>query len=222
MKQQQWTLIAGSVSNVHMDMNGEEEDSNQSEVDDGVDHDGDAAGLQVAELDQAALAGGLEHEARREKNEQYHCHEHWPPVCHLFLLLLLLLLLPMLMLYMRGDEGGVGGEESGGKLHGNGIKAAGGEIQNPCTKVTTHASPNHLMFFPALAWLYFSTIVVSTHHLQLHGSLCLPPLVGALQKRVKVLSTLLNACIFQPEEIHILLLHSPPYSWKKILPNKCH
>ncbi|CAL9178486.1 unnamed protein product, partial [Musa hybrid cultivar] len=82
MKQQQWTLIAGSVSNVHMDMNGEEEDSNQSEVDDGVDHNGDAAGLQVAELDQAALAGGLEHEARREKNEQYHCHEHWPPVCH--------------------------------------------------------------------------------------------------------------------------------------------
>ncbi|RZR98516.1 hypothetical protein BHM03_00027874 [Ensete ventricosum] len=66
-----------------MDVDGEEEDGEEAEVDDGVDEYGDAAGLEVAELDEAAPAGDLEQEARGEKDEQYHRHEHRPPVCHL-------------------------------------------------------------------------------------------------------------------------------------------
>lgn len=74
-----------------MNANGEEEDGNETEVDDGVDQDGGAAGLEVAKFDHPILAGDLEDEARREQDEEDDCHEHWAPVRHLRLLLLALL-----------------------------------------------------------------------------------------------------------------------------------
>lgn len=76
-----------------MDPDGDEEDGGEGEEDDGVDEDGGAAGLEVAELDEAAaLCRQLQQQPRREQHEQHHRHHHRPPVRHLSLALLSLAL----------------------------------------------------------------------------------------------------------------------------------
>lgn len=70
---------------------GDEEDGREGEEDDGVDEDGGAAGLEVAELDEAAALGRqLQQQPRREQHEQHHRHHHRAPVRHLAHSLLLL------------------------------------------------------------------------------------------------------------------------------------
>jgi hypothetical protein len=67
---------------VHAD--GDEEDGGEGEEDDGVDEDGGAAGLEVAELHEApALGRQLQQQARREQHEQHHRHHHGAPVGHI-------------------------------------------------------------------------------------------------------------------------------------------
>jgi hypothetical protein len=66
---------------VHAD--GDEEDGGQGEEEHGVDEDGKRAGMVVAELDEAALGGHLEEQARRQQDEEQQRDEHGPPVLHL-------------------------------------------------------------------------------------------------------------------------------------------
>jgi hypothetical protein len=72
-------LVRGDV---HPDC--DEEDGGEGEEDDGVDEDGGAAGLEVAELHEApALGRQLQQQARRQQHEQHHRHHHGAPVGHL-------------------------------------------------------------------------------------------------------------------------------------------
>jgi len=66
---------------VHSD--DDDEDGDKREVDDGVDEDGDGAGLQVAELDEVVAAGELDQQPRREEHEQHQPDHHGAPVRHL-------------------------------------------------------------------------------------------------------------------------------------------
>ena len=65
-----------------MDADGEEENGDESKVDDGVDHDGDSAGLEIAELHESALPRELEKQPRRQQDEQNDRYEHRSPVRH--------------------------------------------------------------------------------------------------------------------------------------------
>lgn len=73
---------SGQLANVHVDVDGEEEDGDEREVDDGVDEYGDAAGVEAAELDEAAVAGHLEQKPWRQDDEQDHRYEYRPPIRH--------------------------------------------------------------------------------------------------------------------------------------------
>lgn len=68
---------------VDVDADGDEEDGEESEVDDGVDDDGEAAGLKVAELHRPLVSRQLKQDARRQQQEEQHRHRHRPPVRHL-------------------------------------------------------------------------------------------------------------------------------------------
>lgn len=61
----------------------DDEEGDEREVDDGVDEDGDGAGLQVAELHQVVAAGELDEQPRREQHEQHQPNHHGAPVRHL-------------------------------------------------------------------------------------------------------------------------------------------
>lgn len=60
----------------------DDEEGDEAEVDDGMDEDGDGAGVEVAELDHAVAAGELEEQPRREEHEQHHRDHHGAPVGH--------------------------------------------------------------------------------------------------------------------------------------------
>lgn len=65
-----------------MDSDNDDEEGDEGEVDDGVDEDGDGAGLQVAELDDVVAAGELDEQPRREEHEQHQADHHGAPVRH--------------------------------------------------------------------------------------------------------------------------------------------
>lgn len=67
-----------------MNADGNDKDSDETEEQDGVDEDRDAAGLHVGELDRSALARELEQQARSQHNEQHRPNNNRPPVssCH--------------------------------------------------------------------------------------------------------------------------------------------
>lgn len=60
----------------------DDEEGDKREVDDGVDEDGDGAGLQVAELHEMVAAGELDKQPRREEHEQHQPDHHRAPVRH--------------------------------------------------------------------------------------------------------------------------------------------
>lgn len=92
---------------------GDEEDGGEGEEDDGVDEDGGAAGLEVAELDEAAALGRqLQQQPRREQHEQHHRHHHRAPVRHLAHSLLLPLACWALFLSLSLGRCRAGGDES--------------------------------------------------------------------------------------------------------------
>ncbi|WOK96629.1 hypothetical protein Cni_G05336 [Canna indica] len=98
------------LAGVDVDADREDEDGGEGEEDDGVDEDGDAAGLQRAELHQLPLAGDLEQQPRRQQHEEHHRYEHRPPVRHMFSPL------PRSLLQGLGERKGRwgGGERYGG------------------------------------------------------------------------------------------------------------
>jgi len=108
---------------VHPD--GDEEDGGEREEEDGVDEDGGAAGLEVAELHEAAALGRqLQQQARRQQHEQHHRHHHGPPVRHP------LRLVPcrpccLKRMMQAGERGGRAGAGAGARQRGD-YKGRGG------------------------------------------------------------------------------------------------
>ena len=75
---------SSSLADVHANSHRKEKYGDEAEEDDGVDKNGDAAGLKVAELDHSVLAGELEDEPWGQEDEQDDRNEHRPPVRHLW------------------------------------------------------------------------------------------------------------------------------------------
>jgi hypothetical protein len=71
-------LLAG----VDVDPDGDEEDGDEREVEDGVDDDGDGAGVHAAELRHPAAPRQRAEQARGEHHEQRRRHDHGAPVRH--------------------------------------------------------------------------------------------------------------------------------------------
>ena len=69
-----------------MDPDGDHEDGAEAEEEEGVDEDGEAAGVHAVELrDAPAAAGDLAEQPRREEHEEEHRDQHGAPVTHLLL-----------------------------------------------------------------------------------------------------------------------------------------
>uniref|UniRef100_A0A804PUS5 Uncharacterized protein n=1 Tax=Zea mays TaxID=4577 RepID=A0A804PUS5_MAIZE len=103
---------------VHSDDDDEEGD--EREVDDGVDDDGDGAGLQVAELHQVVAAGELDEQPRREQHEQHQPDHHGAPVRHLARSTMNCLPTYWSLWLVRGVAGAWGSEEDEGRPGGEG------------------------------------------------------------------------------------------------------
>lgn len=54
--------------------NGDDKDSNEAKVDDGVDENGDGAGLQIDELHNSVFAGQLKQNSGAQNYEQYYSY----------------------------------------------------------------------------------------------------------------------------------------------------
>ncbi|KAA8530095.1 hypothetical protein F0562_004804 [Nyssa sinensis] len=63
-------VVDHKLADGDVDTNSNEEDGDEAKVDDGVDEDGDAAGLHVGKLHRSALTGKLEQQPRRQQHEQ--------------------------------------------------------------------------------------------------------------------------------------------------------
>jgi|UniRef100_A0A804MHC3 hypothetical protein len=70
------------LARVDVDADGDEEDGDEREVEDGVDEDGQAAGVHAAELCDAAPARQRAEQPRREDHEQHRRYDHGAPVRH--------------------------------------------------------------------------------------------------------------------------------------------
>lgn len=98
----------------------DDEEGDEREVDDGVDDDGDGAGLQVAELHQVVAAGELDEQPRREQHEQHQPDHHGAPVRHLARSTMNCLPTYWSLWLVRGVAGAWGSEEDEGRPGGEG------------------------------------------------------------------------------------------------------
>lgn len=60
--------------------NRDDQDCVNTEVENGMNQYGDAAGVHVAKLHDPRPGRYLEEQPRGEEDEHHHCHRHWSPV----------------------------------------------------------------------------------------------------------------------------------------------
>ncbi|KAL6294237.1 hypothetical protein ACE6H2_002379 [Prunus campanulata] len=70
------------LTKVKMDLDGQQEDANESKVEEGVNHDGCTTCLKVPKLHAAMAPRQLEKQTWRQQHKQNHCHEHRAPIRH--------------------------------------------------------------------------------------------------------------------------------------------
>ncbi|PON77272.1 hypothetical protein PanWU01x14_028910 [Parasponia andersonii] len=66
----------------NVNVNGDEEDSDEAEEDNGVDEYGSATCLHVAKLDHSASGWNLKQQTWAQQHEQHHRYDHWTPIRH--------------------------------------------------------------------------------------------------------------------------------------------
>lgn len=70
-----------------MNANRDEQDSQKSEVDDGMDENRQPAGLHATERYEPSIAGQLKEQPRSKQDEQHYRYHYRSPIRHLFSLL---------------------------------------------------------------------------------------------------------------------------------------
>ncbi|KAK3033341.1 hypothetical protein RJ639_034391 [Escallonia herrerae] len=65
---------------VQMNFDGEQEDANESKIEQSVNHDGRATGMEVSEVHAPVSARDLKQQPRGQQNEEHHCHKNRCPV----------------------------------------------------------------------------------------------------------------------------------------------
>ena len=66
-----------------MNTDGNEKDGDETEIDDGMNHNGSPTGLHVPKLNHSSPPGNLKEEARAQQHEEHHSYHHGPPIRHI-------------------------------------------------------------------------------------------------------------------------------------------
>lgn len=70
------------LAKIQVNLDSQNKDGDEAKVEERMDHDRCAAGLEVPELDEPVATRQLKQQARRQQHEQHHRHENGAPIRH--------------------------------------------------------------------------------------------------------------------------------------------